>query len=245
MTLKEYHDNVSKQLAILKRVKTKTITAEKYLEPIRQLISAWSGIKSVLVNGQGTAVEIKQIDIVISDLATESGKEKRPRLKLIGKLRNLKNLLYPLTLQKEFTLSGSGLVIFHDNQEFALYTYLKNQITLGKIQVLILDSYIGEGTLNILYGLPKDITIKILTKSTNGTFAAAWKKFNKEYKKAEIRKNSNVHDRLVIIDDRAFMSGPSLKDAGNKPTLLCHFDKTDSKKAKDFFELFWKKGKRI
>jgi len=245
MTIKEYHENVAKQLALLKRVKTETITAEKYLEPIRQLIGSWGGIQTALVNGQDVSVEVKQIGIVISDLATESGKEKRPRLKLIGKLRNLKNLLYPLTLRKELSLSGSGLVVFHDNQEFALYTYLKNQITVGKTHVLILDGYVSEGTLNILYGLPRDIIIKILTKSSDATFATAWKKFNKEYKKAEIRKNSNVHDRLVVVDDRSFMSGPSLKDAGNKPTLLCHFDKSDSKKAQDFFELFWKKGKKI
>ncbi len=245
MTIKEYHENVAKQLALLKRVKTETITAEKYLEPIRQLISYWAGIRMALLNGQDISVEIGHIDIVISDLATESGKEKHPRLRLIGKLRNLKNLLYPLTLKKEFNLSGFGLVVFHDNQEFALYTYLKNQIIVGKTHVLILDGYISEGTLNILYGLPRDIIIKILTKSTDQTFATAWGKFTKEYGKAEIRKNSNVHDRLVIIDERAFMSGHSLKDAGNKPTLLCHFDKADSKKAKDFFELFWKKSKRI
>ena len=245
MTIKEYHENVTKQLTSLKRVKTKTITAEKYLEPIRQLIGSWGGIQDALANGQDTSVEVKQIGIVISDLATESGKEKRPRLKLVGKLRNLKNLLYPLTLKKELGLSGSGLVVFHDNQEFALYTYLKNQITVGKTHVLILDGYVSEGTLNILYGLPRDITIKILTKSPDTMFTGAWKKFNKEYKKAEIRKNSNVHDRLVIVDDRSFMSGPSLKDAGNKPTLLCHFDKIDSKKAQNFFELFWKKGKRV
>jgi len=245
MTIKEYHENVTKQLTSLKRVKTKTITAEKYLEPIRQLIGSWDGIQATLANGQDTSVEVKQIGIVISDLATESGKEKRPRLKLVGKLRNLKNLLYPLTLRKELSLSGSGLVVFHDNQEFALYTYLKNQITVGKTHVLILDGYVNEGTLNILYGLPRDITIKILTKSPDTMFTAAWKKFNKEYKKAEIRKNSNVHDRLVIVDDKSFMSGPSLKDAGNKPTLLCHFDKIDSKKAQNFFELFWKRGKRV
>ncbi len=95
MTIKEYHENVAKQLALLKRVKTGTITAEKYLEPIRQLISSWAGIRTALLNGQDISIESGQIDIVISDLATESGKEKRPRLKLIGKLRNLKNLLYP------------------------------------------------------------------------------------------------------------------------------------------------------
>ena len=245
MTVKDYHENVAKQLALLKRTKTKTITAEKLLEPIRQLISSWRGIQDVLTNGRDVSAEVSQINIVIADLATESGKDKRPRLKLIEKLRNLKNLLYPFTLEKELNLSGSGLVIFYDKQEFALYAYLKNQITVGKSWVLILDSYVSEGTLNLLYGLPRDITIKILTKSPAATLAIAWKKFNKEYKKAEIRKHSGVHDRLVIVDDKSFMSGPSLKDAGNKPTLLCHFDKIDSKKAQDFFELFWKRGRKI
>ena len=189
MTVKEFHEDVVRQLVLLKRATTKTITAERYLEPLRQLISSWNGIKIGLINGQDLFVELSQIDIVISDLATESGKEKRPRIKLIGKFRNLKNLLYPLTLKRELDLSGSGLVVFEDNQEFALYTYLKNQIGVGKKYVLILDGYISEGTLNILYGLPKDIEIRILTQPPPENFIYAWKKFKREYKRAEIRKN--------------------------------------------------------
>ena len=109
----------------------------------------------------------------------------------------------------------------------------------------ILDSYVSEGTLNLLYGLPRELIIRILTKSPDPTFLSAWSKFRAEYTRSDARKHKDVHDRLVIIDQKFFMSGPSLKQAGDKPTLLAYFDAADSGKAQKFFSWFWKKGRKI
>lgn len=246
MTVREYHDSISKQLSVLKRLRTRNISAEKYLEPIRQIILSWEGMHTSVTNiNPNSSSVVNKIDIVIADLATETGKEVQLRLKLINKLRNLKNLVYPLTLNKEICFSGSGLIIFKEKQPFGLYEYLKNQIQAAKNQLLIIDSYVSEQTLNILYGLPRNILIRILTKKPDPTFIKAWTIFKKEYKNSHSKKHKDVHDRLVIIDQKSFMSGPSLKQAGEKPTLIAHFDTIDSKKAEDFFHWFWNKGKNI
>jgi len=140
---------------------------------------------------------------------------------------------------------GSGLVIFQEKKEFTVYNYLKSQIGVAKNRVWIIDGYIGEGTLNILYGLPNNISIRILTKYPEKNFKSVWTKFINEYKKSEVRKHSQVHDRLIIVDNKSFMTGPSLKDAGKSPSLICHFDSGDSKKAVEFFEWFWGRGRTI
>src|SRR5258708_6574374 len=162
MTVKEYHIEVGKQYLLLQRTRTHTITAEKYVEPIRRLASAWPEISASLTDSQKApevAARINSIDIVVADLANEAGKEKRPRLVFLRKLRNLRQLLYPLTLMKGVDLLGTGLVVFQQNNQFALYNYLKGHITAGKKRVSILDSYVSAETLNFLYGLPRDIEI--------------------------------------------------------------------------------------
>lgn len=245
MIIKEYYDNISKQLSILRRLGTDTISAKRYLEPIQQLIISWSSIRTAINTSLNDSNVINQIDIVITDLTTATGKEQLPRLKLLDKLRNLKNLIYPLTLNKEICFLGSGLIVFREKQPFGVYQYLRNQIQAAKSQVLILDSYVSEQTLNILYGLPRHILIRILTKKPDPTFIAAWNLFKVEYKNSNARKHKDVHDRLVIIDQKSFMIGSSLKQAGEKPTLIAYFDTIDSKKAEGFFSWFWKKGRKI
>jgi len=246
MTIKEYHDSILKHLSVLKRSRTNNISAEKYLGPIRQIILSWESMRTSITNiNSNSSSVINKIDIVVADLVTETGKEVQPRLKLINKLRNLKNLVYPLTLNKEICFSGSGLMIFKEKQPFGLYEYLRHQIQAAKNQVLIIDGYVSEQILNILYGLPRNILIRILTKKLDSTFIAAWDRFKIEYKNSNARKHKDVHDRLVIIDQKSFMIGPSLKQAGEKPTLIAYFDAIDSKKAEDFFAWFWKKGRKI
>lgn len=243
MTVIEYYNLIATHIKVLSRVRPRMISAKKLLDPVRNIVAMWSGVQDVLLGIQVVPDTIKNIGIIVADLASDTGRDDQPRLKLLRKLRNLRSLIYPFTLNPAVRTRGSGLILFFEKQTFQLYNYLTDQITTAKNRVLILDSYIDKATLSMLYGLPKTALIKILTRRPNDALLIAWGKFRQEFHYGELRRHRDVHDRLIIVDDHAFMSGPSLKDAGTKPTLLAHFDSFDSKKAVNFFERFWKIGK--
>ena len=44
----------------------------------------------------------------------------------------------------------------------------------------------------------------------------------------EIRENNQIHDRYIFVDDKCWMLGSSIKDAGNKPTVLVKIEGRDT-----------------
>jgi len=43
----------------------------------------------------------------------------------------------------------------------------------------------------------------------------------------KIRKSDNVHDRYLFVDDKCWMLGTSIKDAGKRPTVLVPIQSRD------------------
>jgi predicted PolB exonuclease-like 3'-5' exonuclease len=65
------------------------------------------------------------------------------------------------------------------------------------------------------------------------------KKFEKETgTKIEIRKNLKIHDRWLICGDKCWSIGSSIKDLGNKDTLIKELDGVTSSLT-DLFQLRW------
>jgi len=113
--------------------------------------------------------------------------------------------------------------------------------------VKICDTYVSIKTLDILYSIPKGIPIKLLTKNTGGSkrapaFLRACKAFKVEHHKFEVRKSDGIHDRFVLMANRGWSVGASLKDFGTKFSALTPLQETAKHEAEKIFDDLWKKA---
>ena len=92
-------------------------------------------------------------------------------------------------------------------------------------EILVCDPYISDKTLHPFTVLAdKNIKyIKLLTSNVSNSdkLVSYVKDFEKEFNiKIEIRNVKGIHDRYVIFDTEAWFLGSSIKDLGNKDTIL-------------------------
>jgi len=91
-------------------------------------------------------------------------------------------------------------------------------------EILLCDPYISPSTLHpftVLKGKVK--SIKILT--TNIFEPEKFRKYKERFEREtkislQIKQNPNIHDRYLICGSRAWTIGSSIKDLGNKDTLI-------------------------
>lgn len=96
-----------------------------------------------------------------------------------------------------------------------------------KGEVKICDPYCGNALLNLLYNnLNKKNPIKILTKQIldkpPGSFSAAIEDLRREGYKINVKiySSSILHDRYIIDEKNAWLSGNSFNDLGNKESFI-------------------------
>jgi len=113
---------------------------------------------------------------------------------------------------------------------------------INNTEILLCDPHISASTLHpfsILKGKVKNI--KILTANIYDSikFNDYKKKFEKEINVVvEVKQNKKLHDRFMITGDNCWSIGSSLKDLGNKDTMIIEL-KDVSKSLREFFLQRW------
>jgi hypothetical protein len=116
--------------------------------------------------------------------------------------------------------------IFYDGQMFDAYTFVSELIRSAKSKIILIDNYVDDSVLTLL-SKNQNIDVVIYTKNISKQLSLDLKKYNSQYKKIEIKKFENSHDRFLILDDKElFHIGASLKDLGKK---WFAFSKMDTK----------------
>lgn len=106
--------------------------------------------------------------------------------------------------------------IFYDGQIFDAYTFVSDLIRSAKIKIILIDNYVDDSVLT-LFSKNQNIDVIIYTKNISKQLNLDLKKYNSQYKKIEIKKFENSHDRFLIVDEKElFHLGASLKDLGKK-----------------------------
>ena len=82
--------------------------------------------------------------------------------------------------------------------------------------IILIDNYIDETVLTILDKRNEDVGAVIYTKEQSRQFNLDLKKHNEQYKPIEVRTFNKSHDRFLLIDDKVYHLGASLKDLGRK-----------------------------
>lgn len=86
-------------------------------------------------------------------------------------------------------------------------------------EIFVVDPYVGVGTLDCLrnIGVPIRLLTGTMQNSIESGFDRALAAFQQEGHQIDVRRASQLHDRHIILNDRCWLVGGSLKDAGKKP----------------------------
>ena len=107
--------------------------------------------------------------------------------------------------------------IFFDGQVFDAYVFMSSLIKEAKKSIVLIDNYIDETTLVHLSGKSaKGVKIAILTKSISKAVKLDLQKHAAQYANIELKELKHSHDRFLLIDEKIYHLGASLKDLGKK-----------------------------
>lgn len=105
-----------------------------------------------------------------------------------------------------------------ENKPFTAKSEIRELLSAAETEVTIVDNYIGLGTLDCLRDV--EHLIRVLTgehsSSIANDFDRGLKDFISEGYKIEVRRHPKLHDRFILFNDRCWLVGSSLKDAGKK-----------------------------
>lgn len=133
------------------------------------------------------------------------------------------------------------LTIFTSGNAHTFDKFLRTQLVNAVSEVRIADSYVDETIFdNLLDQIPDTVIVYLLYGNARGNFDARVKRYKIQYKQFTAKHNEKLHDRFLVIDDTAYIIGPSLKDAARKsPALVVGLGSSDSSKLKKFFDVLW------
>ncbi len=105
-----------------------------------------------------------------------------------------------------------------ENKPFTAKSEIRDLLSAAETTVTIVDNYVGIGTLDCLRGI--EHPIRLLTgqhpNSIANGFNNSLKDLLAEGCQIEVRQHPKLHDRFILFNDRCWLIGSSLKDAGKK-----------------------------
>ena len=108
--------------------------------------------------------------------------------------------------------------VFYEGQLWDACSLVEKLIGRAKKTILLIDSWVGPGTLDMLAKKRKGVVVEVVTSPRGNKLAASdIAKFTAQYGGLSVKTSIAFHDRFLIIDDKElYLIGASLKDLGRK-----------------------------
>ncbi len=120
--------------------------------------------------------------------------------------------------------------VFHNNQVFDAHILMSDLVKQAKIRIVIIDNYVDDSVLTLLSKRKTGLIAEIYTYKKSEQFTLDLDKHNLQYPSVTVHVNKTCHDRFMIIDDKVYHIGASIKDLGQK---LCAVTLLNSITAED------------
>ena len=109
-------------------------------------------------------------------------------------------------------------IVVPEDRPFTAKAEIREFLERAETPTLVVDAYVGVGTLDCFRAMK--VPIRLLTGSHNNSietgFENALGAFQSEGFTIEVRRHAKLHDRHIAFNDRCWLVGSSLKDAGKK-----------------------------
>ena len=119
--------------------------------------------------------------------------------------------------------------VFYEGQLWDACSLVEKLIGRAKKDILLIDSWVGPGTLDMLAKKRKGVKVEVVSSPRGNKLAQSdIDKFNDQYKGLEVKTSAAFHDRFLIIDSKElYLIGASLKDLGKKCFGFTVLDKSN------------------
>ena len=99
---------------------------------------------------------------------------------------------------------------------FDAYRFVSELIKSAKTKIALIDNYVDESVLTMLDKRDSSVKANIYTKQITSQFQLDINRHNAQYAPISVQPFNKAHDRFLIIDNRVYHFGASLKDLGKK-----------------------------
>lgn len=106
--------------------------------------------------------------------------------------------------------------VFFDGQIFDAYEFASKLIKSAKKEIVLIDNYVDETVLTMLDKRVSTVKATIYTKQISAQLQLDINRHNAQYPPIDVQAFNKAHDRFLIVDDKVYHIGASLKDLGKK-----------------------------
>jgi len=106
--------------------------------------------------------------------------------------------------------------IFFEGQMFDAYVLVSDLIRSANNRIVLFDNYIDDSVLSLLDKRQSGVSATIFTKDIDSHLQHDIKLHDLQYPRINIKKFALSHDRFLIIDEKLYHVGASLKDLGKR-----------------------------
>lgn len=106
--------------------------------------------------------------------------------------------------------------IFYDGQIYDSYTFITNLIKSATKRIVLIDNYIDETVMTMLDKRNPGVEATIYTLKISSQLQLDITKHDAQYPAIPVKVFNKSHDRFLIIDEKVYHLGASLKDLGKK-----------------------------
>ena len=106
--------------------------------------------------------------------------------------------------------------IFFDGQLFDAHVLMSRLVESAEKRIVLIDNYIDASVLTLLLKRKRNVEATVYTMQMSGSFQLDLQKHNKQYSPVAVNIYTKAHDRFLIIDDKVYHVGASVKDLGKK-----------------------------
>ena len=106
--------------------------------------------------------------------------------------------------------------LFFDGQLFDAHVLMSRLVESAEKRIVLIDNYVDESVLTLLLKRKKHVPAIIYTMQMSSSFKLDLQKHNAQYPPVAVNIYTKAHDRFLIIDDKVYHVGASVKDLGKK-----------------------------
>ena len=106
--------------------------------------------------------------------------------------------------------------IFFDGQVYDAYEFICNLIKSATKRIILIDNYVDYTVLTMLDKREPGVTATIYTQKAGDQFKLDIAKHDAQYPPIPVWIFKMAHDRFLIVDNRVYHVGASIKDLGKK-----------------------------
>jgi len=106
--------------------------------------------------------------------------------------------------------------VFYNGQVFDAYVFVSDLIRQAKTSIVLIDNYVDETVLTMLDKRESGVAATIYTQQISHQLQLDINRHNAQYYPISANVFRQSHDRFLIIDDKVYHIGASIKDLGKK-----------------------------